>query len=63
MAGDRLQMFFRKYSLARKMGWIRLAEALGIVLQAVIMGELLFFAVLAIHATATGARVFRYMGY
>lgn len=56
-------MLARKYSLRRKLGWIRLSETLGIVLQAVVMGTLLFYALLSIYATSTGARVFRYMGY
>lgn len=63
MLREHLGLWMRKYSLARRGGWIRLAEAAGILLQAVVMGELLFYALLAIHATTTGARVFRYMGY
>jgi hypothetical protein len=63
MLRERLGMLARKYSLARKGGWLRLAETLGILFQAVVMGELLFYVVLMIHATNTGARVFRYMGY
>ncbi len=63
MLRERIGMLTRKYSLGRRRGWVHLAEALGILFQAVVMGELLFYVLLAIHATNTGARVFRYMGY
>lgn len=41
----------------------KLARAAGIVFQSVVLGYLLFFAVLQLMATIGGAAVFRYQGF
>lgn len=63
MLRERLGLLARSYSLSRKRGWIRLAGTLGIVCQMVVMGTLLFFALLSLHAATTSTRVFKYMEY
>ena len=41
----------------------RIARATGVLLQAIIMGYLLFFAILSLLATIGGDAVFRYQGF
>lgn len=41
----------------------RIARASGVLVQSVIMGYLLFFAILKLMATIGGAAVFRYQGF
>ena len=41
----------------------RLAHAAGVVTQAVVLGYLLFFAVMRLLAIDSGATVFRYQGF
>jgi len=41
----------------------RLARATGILLQGLVMGTLLFIAILRLLATLSGASVFRYQGF
>ena len=41
----------------------RLARAAGVLLQAVILGYLLFFAIMRLVAMGSGATVFRYQGF
>lgn len=41
----------------------RAARVLGIVVQALVLGYLLFFAILQLMATIGGAAVFRYQGF
>lgn len=41
----------------------RLAYAAGILLQAVVLGVLLFLALVELGALASGARVFHYQGF
>ena len=40
-----------------------MAKNLGVFLRIVILGHLLFLAILGVYAAETGARVFRYMGF
>lgn len=41
----------------------RLAHAAGVLIQAVVLGYLLFFAVMRLLAIDSGATVFRYQGF
>lgn len=41
----------------------RLARVLGILIQSVVLGYLLFFAIMQLVATIGGAAVFRYQGF
>jgi hypothetical protein len=41
----------------------RLSRGLGIALQVLVLGELLFIAVATMYAMQTGAQVFRYAGF
>lgn len=41
----------------------RFAWLLGCVTQSLVMGYLLFFAILQMYASGTGASVFQYQGY
>jgi hypothetical protein len=41
----------------------KIAKFLGVTLRVIVLGHLLFVAVLGIYAAETGARVFRYMGF
>lgn len=60
---DALRVLLRHVSLTRRLGWLRLARFLGIVLQSLVLGELLFGALLKMHAIQYASRVFRYMGF
>jgi hypothetical protein len=40
-----------------------MARQLGVVVRIIVLGHLLFIAVLGIYASETGAAVFRYMGF
>jgi hypothetical protein len=40
-----------------------MAKQLGVVVRIIVLGHLLFVAILGIYATETGATVFRYMGF
>ena len=42
---------------------MKLARALGIVVQAVVLGVLLFYALGWLLGMETGARIFRYQGF
>ena len=41
----------------------RLFNTLGVTLRIVVLGELLFLALLVMYATQTGAKVFQYVGF
>jgi hypothetical protein len=38
-------------------------RALGVAVQVLVLGELLFVAVITMYASSTGAQVFRYAGF
>jgi len=42
---------------------VNLPRALGVLLQALILGSLLFFALVNLLATSGGARIFRYQNF
>ena len=58
-----LKVELRRYSLTRRLGWIRLCRGLGVALQAYVLGRLLFVALLAMYCLRFNPRVFRYMGF
>ena len=42
---------------------IRLAKTLGIITQGIVLGSLLFLALIRLMAVSEGARVFQYQGF
>jgi hypothetical protein len=47
----------------RQASMIRTMRTVGAILQAILLGEALFFALWTLYSVQTGSRVFRYAGF
>ncbi len=60
---ETIRASLRRVSPFRQRGLLRIFFAMGATVQALVLGELFFIALVILYVRGTAGHVFRYMGY